>query len=66
MYVTLRKKIKAFDFYLFSSSFFFSDFTFYKEALCFITLYTFIMFKHVNFGKHIWIRTSKIKKNMAF
>ena len=24
----------------------------------------FIMFKHVNFGKHIWIHMSKIKKNI--
>ena len=24
--------------------------------------YIFIMFKHVNFGKHIWIHTSKTKK----
>ena len=25
-------------------------------------IHTFIMFKHVNFGKHVWIHTSKIKK----
>ena len=25
-------------------------------------IHTFIMFKHVNFGKYIWIHTSKIKK----
>ena len=25
-------------------------------------IHTFIMFKHVNFGKHIWIHTSKILK----
>ena len=28
-------------------------------------IYTFIMFKHVNLGKHIWIHTSKIFKRYA-
>ena len=27
-------------------------------------IHTLIMFKHVNFGKHIWIHKPKIKKNM--
>ena len=43
------------------SSFFFSDFIFYKEALCSF-VHTFIMFKHINVVKHIWKHTSKIKK----
>ena len=30
----------------------------------FHNIHTFIMFKHVEFGKHIWIHTSKIRKNM--
>ena len=29
-------------------------------------IHTLIMFKHVNFGKHIWIHRSKIKKNTDF
>ena len=41
-----------FDFYLLFSSFFFSDFTFHKEALLFHYIHTFIMSKHINFGKH--------------
>ena len=29
-------------------------------------VHTFIMFKHVNFGNHIWIYTTKIKKACPF
>ena len=38
---------------------------FLQKELMLHYVYTFITFKHVNFGKHIWIYTSKIKKKHA-
>ena len=37
---------------------------FLQRRLRFHYIHTFIMFKHAEFGKHTWIHTSKIKKNM--
>ena len=49
-------------FYLLSSFFFFWDFTFFIKGPYVSFIHTLIMFKHVNFEKHIWIHTSKIRK----
>ena len=53
-----------FDFSLLSSSFFFSDFIFHKEALCFIIFVLWLCSNMLNLEKHTWIHKSKIKKNM--
>ena len=37
---------------------------FLQRGLMFHYIHTFIMFKHAEFGKHAWIHTSKLKKNM--
>ena len=51
-------------FYLFSSFFFFWDFTFFIKRPYVWFIHTLIMFKHVNLGKHIWIQRQKLTKNM--
>ena len=44
--------------------FFIFGFHFLQRGLMFHYIHTFIMFKHAEFGKHTWIHTSKIEKNM--
>ena len=39
---------------------------FLQRGLMFHYIQTFIMFKHVEFGKHTWIHTSEIKKVCSF
>ena len=51
-------------FYLLSSSFFFSDFTFYKEALCFIIFILSLCSNMLNLETILEYIRQKLKKNM--
>ena len=62
----MKNVLTFFIFYLLCSSFIFSGFTFYSEALCFIIFILSLCSNMLNFGKHAWLIRQKLKKHAHF